>query len=497
MNKKKLIVCIVLGIIAIILVIIGHFAFKDLNNVKSTSSQKSNEEIEQKIASPDRIVFKIDGLYYEIFNDNSQYEELVNSIRNTYFINDNETVSEKDVDELKGNYNFIEFDYNKISKNHIFFFDDSNVKWLFMQDDGAICYLNTAEKSDDLKNIGDLARNIVKDRENILYDEALYRANNMYSFLPAVADFKEVKKDDVYVKVLENYEDFKTIIDRYKLSFDTNLNYKELMNRHKFILILSRYDILDYKVNIGNVKINFQGKANIEADSYELIPMIISVGNVTNTNAIYYNYDNVEIVDNRYGQTVSFNGIVRYITQKENVTYYTYSYTEEDDGSLGIIKQNSSTEVVPGSSKIAVGDWISGTAKYVNKIDENGEEVKYEASFINVIPKSEYLASRIKSLENLLESGKLEGVEIVSYNEKNMNSGYVIVGIKFGENSTDYDCYLKIDYDSYTESYLGMGRHIRGDYGIHPHEMVDITLEKPINNLLTSLKATMFEYIAD
>ena len=490
MNKKKLIICITLIIIATILCIINHFIFKQTDSDQKRQEVVSNED---GIITPDRIVIKLDGLYYEIYSDNEKFSQLVELVRETYKQNTKHDISESEINHTKDVTNFIEFDYNQASKNNIFIFS-SEAKWIHMlEDDGVVYREETAEKNSKYKQIESLAREITRNMENNLYDSSLYRANNTYTFLPSTYDFKEVQQDDVYVRVIEDFDDFKTITDRYKLSFDTNLNYENILEKHKFILVLSKFDIFNYKANIGNVKIYFSGTENIEPSGYELIPMIVSVGNITNTNCIYYNYDNVEIVDNRIGRTESFQGTVKYKKQVEDATYYTLTYTPHDDINIGTIKVTANTEISTDTD-IEVGDWISGAGKFVNMIDGN-EEVKYEATSISA-QKAEEREQLIKDyLEYSLANGVIKGTGIIDYYEDSLNSGYVIVGILLGENSIEPDIYLKINYDPKTESYLGMGRHLRENYGIVKNEMVDITLETPVD--INNMKAKMFEYIAD
>ena len=493
MSNRKVIICIILLVIAIILCVANYYVFK--NN----SSPKKAEDVvvsDDGIIDPDRIVIKVDGLFYEIYSDNEKYSQLVELVRETYKLNIEENISENEINNIKTNANFIEFDYDKASKNNVFVFSgEGQATWIHMlEDDGIVYQKENIEKNSKYKEIELVVRDITSNLENSLYDESLYRANNYYTFLPSTIDFEEVKQDDVYVRVIKDYDDFKKITDMYKFSFDTNLDYKNILEKHQFILILSRFDISDYKVNIGNVKLYFKGKSNTVPNGYEFIPMILSVGNVTNTNCIYYNYDNVEIVNNRFGRTEAFNGTVKYKNKINNTIYYTLTYTPNDDINLGTVKVMENTKINP-DTEIEIGDWISGTGKYVNLIDDNGEEIKYEASSISV-EKAKEREKLIKNyLEYSLENGIIEGTSIIDYHEDNSNSGYVIIGVLLGENSSEPDIYLKVNYDQNTESYLGMGRHLQGNYGIVKNEMVDITLETPVD--INNMKAKMFEYIAD
>lgn len=117
MKKRILIV----SSIFIILIAIGicYKIFKD-----KPISNNSNVPIpasENIIKTPDRLVFKIESNYYEITKDYEEYEELVQLCRENFNESNGKIITEKEIDSLKNECDFIEFDYDKISKNNIFF----------------------------------------------------------------------------------------------------------------------------------------------------------------------------------------------------------------------------------------------------------------------------------------------------------------------------------------------------------------------------------------
>ena len=64
-SKRKVIICIFLVVLAIILCVTNYYVFKNTNS----SPQKTEDMIisEDGIINPDRIVIKVDGLFYEIY----------------------------------------------------------------------------------------------------------------------------------------------------------------------------------------------------------------------------------------------------------------------------------------------------------------------------------------------------------------------------------------------------------------------------------------------
>lgn len=102
-----------------------------------------------------------------------------------------------------------------------------------------------------------------------------------------------------------------------------------------------------------------------------------------------------------------------------------------------------------------------------------------------------------KEIERYLLNGYR--VDIGSISEVHVDSagkGYIIVECRIGLN--DYVYPVKLNVNSQTETYLGMGIHLQSNYGYIPHEMCNITLDTKItdiDNIQGYVKT--IEYIAD
>ena len=88
-------------------------------------------------------------------------------------------------------------------------------------------------------------------------------------------------------------------------------------------------------------------------------------------------------------------------------------------------------------------------------------------------------------------------VDTTGIEYKNVDSdgnGYIITCYNYDK----FEYPIKLNVDSNTETYLGMGYHIQSDYGYVLHEMCDITLDTKItdiDNITGTVK--IIEYIAD
>ena len=109
MKKKKIII-----IISTILLITVCISYAIIQN-KDNSQNLNNEEI----LDPNRIVIKIESNYYEISRGDENYEKLVQLCRENFKKSNEQNITEEEIDNLKNENDFVEFDYDTISKNNI------------------------------------------------------------------------------------------------------------------------------------------------------------------------------------------------------------------------------------------------------------------------------------------------------------------------------------------------------------------------------------------
>ena len=94
----------------------------------------------------------------------------------------------------------------------------------------------------------------------------------------------------------------------------------------------------------------------------------------------------------------------------------------------------------------------------------------------------------------LKDTYRIDGMSIEEINVDSDGNGYIIVEYNY-ENSV-YP--IKLNVNSQTETFLGMGYHLESNYGYVLHEMCNITLDTKITDIdnIEGLVKTI-EYIAD
>ena len=97
-------------------------------------------------------------------------------------------------------------------------------------------------------------------------------------------------------------------------------------------------------------------------------------------------------------------------------------------------------------------------------------------------------------MKYIKDTYRIDGMGIEYTNVDNEGNGYIIVTASF----ENFIYPLKLNVNSQTETFLGMGYHIQSNYGYVLHEMCDITLDTKIvdaDNIEGVVKT--IEYIAD
>lgn len=312
-------------------------------------------------------------------------------------------------------------------------------------------------------------------------------AKNYYEYYPSTMDFEEIKYSKVFKKECDSYEQFEKIAQLYKLDFG-DIDIKDKFDTNKIILVLSEYNISDYKVNIGNIKINFEGNDYVVPQYVPYKPVIIIVSNIVNTNCIYYNYDKVTEIDNLTGTSEEIYGVIK---SKNSDGSFNLGYNLDNDNKIiGIIKPSKDVSF----ENLEVGDFIKSTGT-ITSFDKGTNIRTYELESFLVNKKDEY-EKQINTY--LINKTKLDTSIIDYYESESKYDGFVICPIYFDEEDSKIDGYIKIFYDFYdgnTESFLGTN-HLEGNYGIVKNEIVTITFKDKVTDI-NKIEAKMFEYIAD
>lgn len=244
--KKFILYILLLVIISCII----YFIFKiEINHEKNEIDTFGKISEDSELPIPNRIVYKRqNGKYVIIDSDSPEFQYIYNELyRRTSNIIEGKTFKEEEISQMQEKECFIEFDYNRISKNYIFMLEEPEIGIIKRLEDG-----------------GQVIATNLEDKESL------------------------IKKIENWTKDF-NYYDFKEVIEALDVGSTEEIP-KFNSNRETAVITLSKYEIKNVKQNIGNIKYEFGNYQD------EFFVNILIVSKVVNTNCIYYEINNTEPV---------------------------------------------------------------------------------------------------------------------------------------------------------------------------------------------------------
>ena len=446
--------------------------------IKGEKEQESNTTL----PVPNRIVFKApDDNYYIAYSDNRNFSKIYSAIYNEIGTTiEGQVLDETQVDELKKNGSFIEFDYDTISKNFVFPLEDENIGMIQMLESGG------QVRKVELSNKKEIKRRVVnafKQTKGYKFEKnRSYTSKNTLESIPSDIGLIQ-KSNDVYYLIIENKEKLNEIIEKTKFELDDVLPTIDY-GKDKVILTITNFETMDIKENVGNIKYKLSNQCK------EFKVNLLLVSKIVNTNCIYYNMDysnNQSEFSRTYNNTTS-NLLQNVYDNKIELGYSKTILTDEVLITKDTVIKEYKTNQELKLSDLRIGDsiYIEGSEQ-VKQNDLN----KIEAYTIYVYRKE---AIKAEVEKWLIDTYRIDGTGIEASKIDANGNGYIIV-----EYICDNFIYpIKLNVNSQTETFLGMGYHLQSNYGYIFHEMSDITLDTKItdiDNIQGYVKT--IEYIAD
>ena len=185
--------------------------------------------------------------------------------------------------------------------------------------------------------------------------------------------------------------------------------------------------------------------------------------------------------------TITNNETIYGVVKSKTENQLEISYEKDAWETLG--KVNYTGNTIRNKQDINVGDWVE-----VSGVVSNDGAIKtYDANVITVTTQKNY---QKKLNDILIGKSKIDTEIVFNYESEGGGDGYVFCKLFSEDSLGNVSGYIRINYDQKTEMYLGMARHLRSNYGIQEHELVDVTFTKPVTDV-NNITAKMFEFIAD
>lgn len=337
---------------------------------------------------------------------------------------------------------------------------------------------------DNVEELVKMTNKLTKQMDKYDFDKTQsYISSTKLIDFPSNLEFVQ-ERSGIYQKIIRyDSEDYKNTLEQLDFKVEGDIPNVDF-DKKNVVITISQYKIDSIKQNIGNIKYEF---GNLEPN-YSVNMLVVS--KVVNTNCIYYNISD-SAVNTELSNIVNMtrSGTIRAINGNE-IEIGLGSYVSDY-----IIKLNNNTFIkdYETNKEIGIGDLKVGDSIYVEgetAKDINGLKA-IKANRIEICSKEKVKNEIMKYIK---DTYRIDGMGIEYTNVDNEGNGYIIVTASF----ENFIYPLKLNVNSQTETFLGMGYHIQSNYGYVLHEMCDITLDTKIvdaDNIEGVVKT--IEYIAD
>lgn len=481
-NKRGILtigICIILLQILVTILLFTYLIERKqeitINNTESVIEQ-------EELPIPDRIVVKDEEGKYEIMQswDGSEfsdiysllYSEMVNTIEGKVY-------QEDEISQMQEQGSFIEFDYNTKSKNFVFMLDEEEIGIIRRFDDSGQVIKTSLKNKEILKG---MIEEISKKSEKYDFDKS--KSYTSITAIETVPTVFETKNDGVYQKIVSNNQgEYESILQEIDFQLDGELPQIDF-EKENAIFTISKYKINEITQNIGNIKYNL----GEELSDYTINLLVVS--KVVNENCIYISYGNIQTtIPENQGTYVNESAMIKNIDNEKveiglDQNYSTYIVEFQN---TTYIKDYETNQTIT-KNDLKIGDiiYVEGT--------EGNEANGLKTIKANNIERCSKQKVKTEVQKYLKDTYRVDTTGIEYKNVDSNGKGYIITCYNYDQ----FKYPIKLNVDSNTETYLGMGYHIQSDYGYVLHEMCDITLGTKItdiDNITGTVK--IIEYIAD
>ena len=484
-NKKRIILFVIYIIMLLVIGMTLFTIFTIQGEEEELISQMGGTLTENKnLPVPDRIIYKNAEKEYSItYPGESSFDIIFTEIANRIdSVSDGEVLEVEQINAIKENGRFVEFDYNTKSKNKIFPLEEENIAMISMFENSGQVKKNTII---DKKKLINKVESIMKRTKKYEFQKNnLYTSYSKLMDIPSDLAFKE-KTTGIFQLAIEDEVLYNKALNLTNFNINGNSPTVDF-SKENVVMTISRHGIESVEENIGNIKYKFSSKV----DAYEVSVLVVS--RIVNVNCIYcevkyeetsgqesqttYTYTTAKgIIQTISGNHIEVGLSDTYLTHKIEINHITYIKDYTDKKRIDVEDLN-------------VGDciYIEGT-----KVSSDNDLEKIEANTIYTCKKETVK----KEVERYIkDTYRVDGWGIQHYSIDGNGDGYIIVAAYYEE----FIYPIKLKVNSATETYLGMGHHLESNYGYVLYEMSDITLDTKItdiDNIEGYVK--MIEYIAD
>ena len=309
-----------IGITTLLIVLcIGTFIFTKIKTQENQVEIQTNRV--QYFETPNRIVYKEKGKdnYYVLKQGEPIYTEILNEIISGFDSKEEGIMlSNEEIKQIEQTENYIELDYDTISKNYIIAYEKGENNIIFKNDNGGQVVKQKLSNKENIKKL--VEEKIKNNATNNCYH---MEDNEEYALTTEISDETLIKnvsglklyESGIYGIKIENKETLNEILQRYNIKLKEDIN-DEIFKKTDIIFMASKYRIEKIETRIGGLTYYFEGEKN--NNNYYI--SIYAASKAINTNCIYRNLDktinnnisnnNLEINNNKTNNNTYDNNVI-------------------------------------------------------------------------------------------------------------------------------------------------------------------------------------------
>lgn len=334
--------------------------------------------------TPDRIVYKTkdQDKYYVFTSDKNDYDQLLNQlIKCVDGVGEGAKLCEEDMKKIEQEENYIELDYDTISKNYVIAYQKENYNVIKRTNEGGVVVKNKIQHKQDLEI---LLREQIRGKKEIygMSDTKEYKIAEPITYqVPSWSNELKKYEQGIYSVRLGSKDAYQKFIANNKLTMPQDIP-EEQFEKTNVIATITKYQIEKIETRVGGVTLHFTGAENTE--KYYINFYCLS--KAININCIYREYgqvtmlsqstpdtlesENVEIrIDATDGNAIA-EGTAKQIAinalKKDGITTYTDMRIERKTENKYYLEkwtdsnQNYTEKYTPTNEYEAVDTWCIG-----------------------------------------------------------------------------------------------------------------------------------------
>ena len=358
-----------IGITTLLIVLcVGTFIFTRIK-----PQEEENTNYVQYFETPNRIVYKEKGVdnYYVFTGESKDYTDILNELINGIDSKgEGPIVSKEELEDIEQNENYIELDYDTVSKNYVIAYEQENNNVIFRNDNGGQVVKQTLKNRDKLSKL--MKEKTANSDINCYHmeDSKEYKVTNEIPrelFETNNSDLRQYE-DGVYGIKIQSEEKLDEMIERYNIELEEEIP-SDIFEKTDIILMISKYNIENTETRVGGLTYYFTGDKR--QDSY--IANVFAASKAINTNCVYRNMEGIS-GNVSYG-SVNNNASSNIVnTASSDVNNTTTASSSNVDKTVRITKEEAATiaEEEAKKSKYQYQPWQSDFSAKEFFSDENG-----------------------------------------------------------------------------------------------------------------------------